>query len=420
MKPRRGRRLWRARVRPFSGHKLPPELRPQNIRALAAALPGGLRDPGFRTLLSRVDQSAILGGNRVDVYFDGGAAFAAMDTAIEGAQAEILAESYIWKDDATGRRMLDALTRAVERGVAVRVLADAWGSLSTRRGYWKEMRRRGVDVRLFNPLFPSLITQPLRDHRKILVIDRRIAFTGGMNVADEYCIGAGGKEDRPWRDTHARVEGPAAWEMATVFSEAWTAAGGRDLALQPLEPPEDAPARVLVLDSRPGRGHGETASVLAAAVGAARERIWVTNAYFAPRRRAIDALGAAARRGVDVRLLLPGRTDVALVRHAGHGWYDALRETGVRVFEYQPAILHAKTALVDDYLSVVGSSNLDFRSFHFNAECNVLVLDDGVGKTMSAAFERDLESSVEISAEWKRSPRHRVGDSLARLLGPFL
>ena len=420
MKARRRRRLWRARVRPFSGHKLPPELRPQNIRALAADLPDGLRDPGFRTLLSRVDQSAILGGNRVDVYFDGPSAFVAMEEAIELAQTEILAESYIWKDDATGRRIFEALTRAVERGVTVRVLADAWGSLSTRRSYWKEMRRRGVEVRLFNPLFPYLITQPLRDHRKILVIDRRIAFSGGMNVADEYCVGAGGKEDLPWRDTHARVEGPGAWEMATVFSEAWIAAGGSDLALQPLAPPEDAPVRVLVLDSRPGRGHGETASVLAAAVGAAREKIWVTNAYFAPRRRAIDALGAATRRGVDVRLLLPGRTDVPLVRHAGHGWYGSLRDLGVRIFEYQPAILHAKTAVVDDYLSVVGSSNLDFRSFHFNAECNFLVLDDGVGKTMSAAFERDLESAVEIGAAWKPSLRHRIGDTFAKMLGPVL
>jgi cardiolipin synthase len=395
-------------------------LRPDRIGALAAGFAGGVRDPELMTLLSRVDQAAVLGGNRVEVYFEGAAAFAAMREAVDGARIEVLAESYIWKDDETGRIALDALGSAAARGVKVRVLADAWGSLSTRRRYWKEMRRRGIDVRLFNPLFPYLLTQPLRDHRKILVVDRRIAFTGGMNVADEYRTGIGGKRGLAWRDTHARVEGPAAWEMATVFSEAWIAAGGDDLELQPLAPPEDTPARVLVLDSRPGRGHGETASTLAALAAAAREKIWITNAYFAPRRRAIEALAGATRRGVDVRLLLPGVTDVPIVRHAGHGWYDSLHAVGVRIFEYQPAILHAKTLVADGYVTLVGSSNLDFRSFHFNAECNLLVLDDDVARTMSRAFEDDLLSAEEIGAAWRRSLPHTLGDSLARRLGPVL
>src|SRR5688500_16659783 len=208
--------------------------------------------------------------------------------------------------------------------------------------------------------------------------------------------------------------------MATGYSEVWNAAKGTPLDLPPLEPPPDAPARVLVLDSRPGRGHEETASALAAVVAAARERVWITNAYFAPRRRAIDALARAVRRGVDVRLLLPGVSDVPIVRHAGHGWYGLLRAAGVRIFEYQPKILHAKTAVADDYVSLVGSTNLDFRSFHLNAECNFLILDDEVGRTMSAAFERDLESSREIDAAWSRTALHRAGDFLARKLGILL
>jgi len=356
----------------------------------------------------------------VDVYFDGGSAFDAMERDVDAARTEILVESYIWKDDATGRRALDALGRATARGVAVRALADAVGSLSTKKAYWEELRRKGVEVRLFG----TFLLQPFRDHRKILVVDRRVAFTGGMNIADEYSGGSGlgsaGKSLSAWRDTHARVEGAAAWEMATVFSEGWNEAGSTPIVLQPLEPPGDAPSRVLVLDSRPGRGHEETASVLAAVVGAARERVWVTNAYFAPRRRAIDALAEAVRRGVDVRVLLPGVSDVPIVRHAGHGWYAPLLAAGVRIFEYQPAILHAKTAVVDDYASVVGSSNLDFRSFHLNAECNFLILDDEVGRTMSKAFERDLESSKEIDAGWRRSVPHRAGDWTARKLGILL
>jgi cardiolipin synthase len=379
-----------------------------------------VRDPGLRTLLSRIDQAAVLGGNRVDLYFDGASAFAGMLEAFDLASSEILAESYIWKDDETGRQMLEALGRAAARGVAVRALADAWGSFSTRRAYWKEMRRRGIDVRLFNPIFPHLLAQPLRDHRKIVVVDRAIAFTGGMNVADEYTFGTPGKSGLPWRDTHARVEGPAAWEMVTVFSEAWSAAGGADLDLRPLVPPEDVPVRVLVLDSRPGRGHGETASVLAAVAAASRERLWITNSYFAPRRRAVDALAAAVGRGVDVRLLLAGPTDVPIVRHAGHGWYDLLLRAGVRIFEYQPAILHAKTAVADGFVSIVGSSNLDFRSFHFNAECNFLVLDEEVAGRMTAAFERDLLSAREVDRAWRRTWRHRAGDAVARRLGFLL
>jgi cardiolipin synthase len=414
------RRLWKARLRPFARHRLPPELRPDRIGEIVSRFAGGLRDPAFATLLSRVDQTAILGGNRVDVYFDGGAAFDAMERDVEAARTEILVESYIWKDDSTGRRSRDALGRATARGVVVRALADAVGSLSTKKAYWEELRRRGIEVRLFSPF----LLAPFRDHRKIQVVDRRSAFTGGMNIADEYSggsgLGSGGKADAPWRDTHARVEGAAAWELATVFSEGWIEAGGTPFELYPLEPPEDVPARVLVLDSRPGRGHEETASTLAAVVAAAHRRVCITNAYFAPRRRAIDVLAAAVRRGVDVRLLLPGVSDVPVVRHAGHGWYDSLLRAGVRIFEYQPAILHAKTAVADDYASVVGSSNLDFRSFHLNAECNFLILDDGFGRTMSDAFERDLESSREIDAGWRRSALHRAGDFVARKLGILL
>jgi cardiolipin synthase len=282
------------------------------------------------------------------------------------------------------------------------------------------MKRRGVEARLFNPLFPHLLFQPYRDHRKILVVDRRVAFTGGMNIADEYGSG-GGSSTGPWRDTHARVEGPAAWELAVVFSEAWRRAGGR-LDFEPLPPPEPHGASILVLDSRPGRGHEETASVLAAIVGAAREKVWITNAYFAPKVRAVRVLAEAVRRGVDVRLLLPARTDVPLVRHAGHGYFRALLRLGVRVFEYGAAILHAKSLVADDYVSVVGSTNLDFRSFHFNAEANLVILDAPTGLAFADAFRDDLTRANEIHAETWSSRRalHRIGDNLARRLGPLL
>jgi cardiolipin synthase len=206
-----------------------------------------------------------------------------------------------------------------------------------------------------------------------------------------------------------------------VFTEAWHAAGGSPVVLEPLAPKTGGVA-ILVLDSRPFRGTGEIASALAAIAAGARRRLWITNAYFAPRWRAIERLGEAARRGVDVRFLLPGKSDVPLVRHAGHGYYAALLERGVRIFEYQPAVLHAKTLVADDFVSLAGSSNLDFRSFHFNAECNIVMLDEETGRAFSDKFEEDLEKSVEVTAaDWaRRSFLHRAGDALARRLGPVL
>jgi len=415
-KPRR----WRPILRPAAGRKLPAELRADAVGGLAAALPEGLRDPGFAVLLRRIDQSPILEGNRVRACFRGVETFEAMRKAIDAARAEVLVESYIFKDDATGRSLLETFARAVDRGVRVCVLADAFGSIATRRAFWNEMRSRGVEVRLFNPLFPHLLLQPFRDHRKILVVDCATAFTGGMNIGDEYGSGLSA-HGGPWRDTHVQVDGPAAWAMATVFTEAWLAAGGSPVEL-PLLAPETGGVPALVLDSRPGRGHGETASVLAAIVAATRKRLWITNAYFAPRRRAVEVLGQAAGRGVDVRILLPGLSDVSVVRHAGHGNYAALLRGGVRIFEYQAAVLHAKTLIADDILSFAGSTNLDFRSFHFNAECNLVLLDPGTARAFSDAFEGDLSRSVEITpAVWaRRSLFHRVGDALARALGPFL
>jgi len=419
-------RRWRPVVRPRPGRRLPRIFRARRVGRLAAAFPEGLRDPAFAHLLHRIDESPIHSGNRARLFVRGSDAFTAMEGAIAGAEREVLLESYIFKDDATGQAVLEALATAAGRGVEVRVLADAIGSAGTKREFWRLMRRRGIEVKLFNPLVPFLWYGPFRDHRKILVVDRQRAFTGGMNIGEEYggsSRSGAGSPDRTWRDTHVCVAGPVAWEMAVVFAEGWAHAGGTPLVLSPLvvEQTEEG-ARALVLDSRPGRGYAESASVLAAIVGAARRRVWLTNAYFAPARTALDILGAAARRGVDVRLLLQGRSDAPLVRHAGHGCYRRLLRRGVRIFEYQAAVLHAKTMVADAYVSVIGSSNLDFRSFQFNGECNLVLFDGTLGAEMEEAFAADLEQSEEILLPaWRaRGPLHRLGDRVARQLSPLL
>ncbi|HYB52723.1 MAG TPA: phospholipase D-like domain-containing protein [Thermoanaerobaculia bacterium] len=420
-RPGHKRRWWLPVLHPREGRRLPAELQPENVTRLASALPEGLRDPGLAALLARIDEGHFLGGNRIEIYTRGEEAFGAMCAAIDQARSEVLVESYILKDDATGHGFADRLAAAAARGATVRVLADFFGSFATHARFWAGMRRRGIEVRLFNPLFPHLFLQPFRDHRKILVADRRVAFTGGMNIADEYGSARRARRRGPWRDTQARVEGPTAWEMAVVFSEAWRRSGG-SIELEPLEKSGQAGVPILTLDSRPGRGHGETAAVLAAIIAAARRRVWVTNAYFAPRHRAVRLFREAVARGVDVRLLLPGRTDVPFVRHAGHGYYRELLEGGVRIWEYGGATLHAKTLVADDVISIVGSTNLDFRSFHFNAECNLVLLGESAGSAFTAAFEEDLSRSTEVTRTgWRRRrPLHALGDSAARLMAPLL
>ena len=441
---------------------------------VARGLPDGVRDPGFRALVQQIDGSPVHVSPPVRLLADGEAAFARMRQAIATAREEVLVETYILRDDRLGVSVQQALIDAVGRGVRVCVLADAVGSLATRDDFWSTLENGGVVVRQFHRFWHHPFDALRRDHRKLLVIDRTVGFTGGMNIGEEYGSSITRRHDA-WRDTFVELRGSVVGELAAVFAEGWDRARGPVLpgleyvswsegaahtpayaqrvrhsspsavrALQARLQSEwqqrlgkqrdrrrgrrvrrhaeaaasDMPG-VVVLDPRPGRGQREMLTVLVALAGAARERLWITTPYFAPPARALKLLASAAQRGVDVRLLLPGeRTDVPLVRHAAHGAYQMLLDRGVRVFEYQRATLHAKTLVVDGYASLVGSSNLDFRSFWLNAECNVLLFDDVCGAAMERIFATDLEGSVEItSSAWRaRSWPHRVLDRVARAL----
>ena len=347
----------------------------------------------------------------------------------------------------------------------VSVLAEGVGSASTGDTFWRALEVGGVTVRHFHRQWWKPIDALRRDHRKIIVIDRCIAFTGGMNIGEEYGSSIR-KRNTAFRDVFVRVEGTVARELAAVFAEGWDRAQGPPLPkleyiswADVVEAPQVRGMRtlsarawrarvqrslghrrdrnrgrqvkreqtvdrarertMLVLDPRPGRGQREMVVVLAALMGGARERLWITTPYFAPPARALRLLVAAARRGIDVRLMLPGpRADVPLVRHAGHGAYSQLLASGVRIFEYQAATLHAKTIVVDAYASVIGSSNLDFRSLWLNAECNLLIFDQVYGKTLEATFAEDASNSIEVTAaQWvKRTLAHRLFDRLARAL----
>ncbi|WP_309669642.1 phospholipase D-like domain-containing protein [Gemmatimonas sp.] len=447
----------------------PREVRTYRAWGAARRFTEGVRDPAFRDLLQLIDGGPLHGCPPLVLLPDGAQAFQRMIATMDSAQEEILLETYIMRDDKLGESVQQALIRAAARGVRTYVLADAVGSMNTGDRFWETLTEHGVVVRHFHRVWHHPLEALRRDHRKILVCDRRIAFTGGMNIAEEYGSSIRSKGNA-WRDTFAQVEGSVARELAAVFAEGWDRANGPDLpgleyvswsvidetstrafthgvgprklqrALQQklhqrlgaqrdkrrgrrvrsvadLAAPDDR--AVLVLAPRPGRGQREMLGVLAAMIGGARQRLWITTPYFAPPTRALTLLLAAAQQGVDVRLLLPGEhADVPLIRHAAHGVYQKLLKGGVRVFEYQRATLHAKTVVIDGYASLIGSSNLDFRSFWLNAECNVLVFDDECGAGMEASFETDLNDSHEVTLdEWRqRTWSHRVFDRLARAL----
>lgn len=455
--------------------RLPRELRTYRAWSLAHRLPDGVRDTDFRSLVQRIMRGPLHDCPGARVLVDGEEAFRAMLTAIEHSREEVLLETYILRDDKVGDLVKSALANAVLRGVRVYVLADAVGSMDTKTAFWEELEAAGITLRLFHRLRYLPFEALRRDHRKIIVVDRHIALTGGMNIGEEYGSSIR-RHSGAWRDTLIQVEGAVAHELAAVFAEGWDRAQGPSLpgleyvswadAISPAESGsllspaashwsaralrsrvehriaarlgsrrdrrrgrrvrrgtdgahDDSVSTALVLDSRPGRGQREVLAVLASLIGGARSRLWITTPYFAPPTRMLTLLRAAARRGVDVRLLVPSElTDVALIRHAAHGAYAALLGDGVRVFEYTRATLHAKTMVVDGHAGMVGSTNLDFRSFWLNAECNVLLFDDTVATALERSFTDDCTHSIEISTvEWAaRSLWHRLGDWMARQL----
>ena len=418
------------RLRPVQRLRMPRNLQADRVWAFARTLERGVRNEAFRELVQRIDGSPWHALDRVCVYHDGAETFAAIGTAIEQARSEVLVEMYILRDDRVGMKLHRVLSDAAARGVRVCVLADSVGSFGTSRKFWRRLEANGIAVRLFHPWWHSPLHAWRRDHRKIIVIDREVTFTGGMNVGDEY--GSSLRKPRGdvvFRDTFVRVDGSIAPEMAYTFADGWARAGGEPLiGIEPnRRPVAHSPASgddpgALILDARPGRGQPETIAVLAAVVGAAREQLWITTPYFAPPDGGLQILEDAAARGVDVRLLLPGETDVPLVRRAGLGSYTRLLRAGVRIFEYEECVLHAKTMLADNHLSVIGSANLDFRSLWFNAECNLLLSDDATAAMLREHFEADLARSREITwSEWKHRPWYsRLVDLGARSLRVLL
>jgi cardiolipin synthase len=354
-----------------------------------------------RTLLeqafSRAAGGPLVTGNSVRLLRNAAENYPAWLEAIGGAKQTIHFETYIIWDDEPGATFVDALTAKAREGVQVRLLYDWLGALGkTPRRFWDDMIRAGADVRCFNP--PRLAS-PLgwlhRDHRKSLVVDGRVAFVSGLCVGQQW-VGDPRRGIEPWRDTGIDLRGPAVDAVEQAFARAWLASGS-DVPGAPLALPNAAPAgdiAVRVVASEPWSARMLRLGQLMAA--AARERVWLTDAYFAGTPDYVQGLRAAARDGVDVRLLVPGTSDIPLVQAFSRAGYRPLLEAGVRVYEWRGSMLHAKTGVADDHWARVGSSNLNIASWIGNWELDVVVDDKAFAQAMAAMYLEDVDNATEI------------------------
>jgi len=371
----------------------------------------------------RLDDALVTSATELDLYTDGVSAFAAMEEAIRDARRSIDLETYIFEPDATGTRIRDLLAERAAAGVRVRLLVDAIGARAKSRFFAPIVRAGGRVVRFNPPAFAPLPLRLLnfRTHRKLLVVDGRIGFLGGMNVADEQTIGSRGRP--PWRDTHLRVVGDAAHAVERAFLDNWRfAAGAGRIDLADFPPTEEGAYRLQVLRSGPDRGVFPIHEFLFTAVAGADERVWISTAYFVPDETLLHVLVSAAHRGVDVRLLLPAQTDWKLVAAAARSFYPELLAAGARIFEYQPAMLHSKALVVDRELALVGSANLDNRSFRLNFEVAAALYGPEAVDRVAAALESDLGESRELRrGELRNRPAlAKLAESAARLFAGVL
>jgi cardiolipin synthase len=367
----------------------------------------GVGDPQFLRELGTLLGPAIIDGNRVDNFENGDRIFPAMLSAIRGAEHSINFESYIYWSGAIGREFADALTERARAGVKVHVLLDWAGSQDLDENMVDQMRAAGVEVRRYHPLrWYNLARMNNRTHRKLLVVDGRIGFTGGVGIADPWSGNAG--DAQHWRDSHYRLEGPAVAQMQAAFMDNWIKTTGKVMQ-GPEYFPELAPAGgalAQVFTSSPSGGGDSMQLMYLLAITAAEKSIDLSAAYFVPDPLTRHALLQARARGVRIRIIVPGaNTDVEVVRRASRADWGELLRQGVEIYEYQPAMFHCKMFLVDSQLASVGSTNFDNRSFRLNDEANLNVYDRAFADRLERVFEADLRLSRRIGYEqWKKRP----------------
>ncbi len=395
----------------------------QSKAVLDALQRGGPQTRIFDRHLAREEAiagSALRTGNDVRLLQDGPNTYRAMFESITAAKDHINIETYILDDDEVGQRFAEALVAKQGQGVQVNLLRDSAGTFGTPAAFFDKLTAAGIQVHEFNPINPLTARAQWqwnrRNHRKLLIVDGHTAFLGGINISSVYSGGSFSRgsrgapksasgDDPAWRDTDLRLQGPVVADLQRLFVDNWAMQKGPPLAPRDYFPPPRSmgPQVVRAIGSSPEEAFSQIYATLLSAIGSAESSVRITNAYFVPDPQLLAALEAAARRDVDVALILPSQTDSWLVFHAGRRSYDQLLRAGVKIFERRGVILHSKTALIDGVWATVGSTNLDWRSFLHNHELDAVVLGLGFGRQVQAMFDKDLAASDEITLEkWRK------------------
>ena len=370
------------------------------------ALPNlALGEPSFFPTLEAYASAPIVGGNRADLLLNGEQIFPAMLEAIRGAQHTITYAQYFYEDGPIARDLAESMAERCRAGLGVNVLLDAFGALSMPKEYTDTMSRSGCHVAWFRPLTQYIFRRySNRNHRRILVVDGHIGFTGGSGVSRKWM--GNGRIENHWRDTDIRVQGPAVEYLQAAFAENWLEAtgvvlGGEPYFPRPIEPSGEVYAQVV--KSSPAAGSFAMYTTFLLAVNSAQRSIHITNPYFVIDARMRDALVAARRRNVRVLVLVPGAIDHNIVRQASRRQFGELLKAGVEIYEYLPALLHSKTMVIDGVWATIGSTNLDNRSFAVNDELNVIVYNRQVAQRLESAFGDDLAHSRRVTFQaWKK------------------
>ncbi|HZH44220.1 MAG TPA: phospholipase D-like domain-containing protein [Lysobacter sp.] len=367
----------------------------------------GIRDAQFLREMSVMLGPAILPGNRVQAFQNGVEIFPAMLEAIAQAERTITFETYIYWSGAVGERFAEALSERARAGVRVHMVVDWAGSLKMDQTLLARMEQAGVRIHRYRPLrWYNLGRLNNRTHRKLLVIDGRIGFTGGVGVADQWLGDA--QDHEHWRDMHFRIEGPVVAQIQTAFNDNWIKTTGEVLNgtdyFPPLSPVGDTPAHLFI--ASPSGGSESMHLMYLLTIAAAERSIDMAASYFVPDELATKALIAARRRGVRIRILLPGPfIDSDTVRIASKGAWGPLLAEGVEIYEYQPTMMHTKMVIVDQAMVSVGSTNFDMRSFRLNDEASLNIYDEEFAQAMTRVFENDLEPTIRYThAMWQRRP----------------
>jgi cardiolipin synthase A/B len=370
--------------------------------------------PFTKETIERICGVPFTDGNRVTLLWKSKELFRTIFEYVQSAKELICLEFYIFRNDETGTELAEVLKKKAAEGVEVYILYDHFGSFDTPGRFWQDLRDAGIKIRATHPF---RWTRPFhyvhRDHKKLIIIDGVKAFTGGLNIANEYRGYHRFKRVRGWRDTGIFLEGPVAGTLLEIFKKSWEIwKGGPIVFNKKLGPFEDGIPSIPIFASS-SRSRRKMRKLLYHSISGARESIYITTAYFAPSLRMIRVLEDAVSRGVRVRMLLPGRSDIVAAHYAGRAFFTNLLKSGVEIYNYQGVILHAKTAIFDRNWSVVGSANMDFQSLRRNDEGNVGILDGNFAGQMVEVFSEDLKQSVQIRPDtWReRSLWEKIKES---------